>query len=133
VKIFAVVTNDWETPGRQLLEWQRGKAGTVENAHRVLKDELAAGVYPSAKFGANAAWLRLQVLTSNLLTLLAATALDEDYRHARPKRLRFAIFDHVGRVVSQTGQLVMQVISHVLEQVIGPGLRRLRRLTWQAA
>jgi len=29
----------------------------------VLKDELAAGVYPSARFGANAAWLRLQVLT----------------------------------------------------------------------
>jgi len=133
VKIFAVVTNDWETPGRQLLEWQRGKAGTVENAHRVLKDELAAGVYPSAKFGANAAWLRLQVLTSNLLTLLAATALDEDYRNARPKRLRFAIFEHVGTVVSRTGQVVMKVISRVLEEVIGPGLRRLRRLAWQAA
>lgn len=133
VKIFAVVTNDWETPGRQLLEWQRGKAGTVENAHRVLKDELAAGVYPSAKFGANAAWLRLQVLTSNLLTLLAATALDEDYRHARPKRLRFAIFEHVGTVVSRTGQVVMKVISRVLEEIIGPGLRRLRRFAWQTA
>jgi hypothetical protein len=132
-KIFAVVTNDWETPGRQLLQWQRGKAGSVEHAHRELKDELAAGVYPSAKFGANAAWLRLQVLTSNLLTLLAATALDEEYRHARPKRLRFAIFDHVGTVVSRTGQIVMQVISRVLEKVIGPGLRRSRGVAWQAA
>jgi hypothetical protein len=128
-----VVTNDWETPGRQLLQWQRGKAGSVEHAHRELKDELAAGVYPSAKFGANAAWLRLQVLTSNLLTLLAATALDEEYRHARPKRLRFAIFDHVGTVVSRTGQIVMQVISRVLEKVIGPGLRRSRGVAWQAA
>ena len=133
VKMFAVVTNDLETPGRQLLEWQRGKAGSVENAHRVLKDELAAGVYPSGKFGANAAWLRLQVLTSNLLALMAATALDEQYRHARPKRLRFAIFDHVGTVVSRTGQIVMKVISRVLEEVIGSGLRRSRRPTWQAA
>ncbi len=92
VKYYAVVSNDWETGGQELLEWQRGKAGTVEHAHLVLKDELAAGVYPSAKFGANAAWLRLQVLTHNLLELLKATALDKQYRNARPKRLRFAIF-----------------------------------------
>ena len=57
VKLFAVVTNDWEMGGRELLEWQRGKAGSVEHTHRWLKDELAAGVYPSGKFGANAAWL----------------------------------------------------------------------------
>lgn len=59
MKHFAVVTNDWETDGQALLEWHRGKAGTIEHVHLVLKDELAAGVYPSAKFGANAAWLRL--------------------------------------------------------------------------
>ena len=63
VKHFAVVTNDWETDGQSLLVWQRGKAGTIEHVHRTLKDELAAGVYPSGKVGANAAWLRLQVLT----------------------------------------------------------------------
>jgi len=97
VKLFAVVTNDWEMDGRELLEWHRGKAGTVEQSHRVVKDELAAGVYPSGKFGANAAWLRLQVLTANLLVLLKAAALDEEYRHARPKRLRFAIFNHSGQ------------------------------------
>ena len=27
VKLFAVVTNDWEMGGRELLEWQRGKPG----------------------------------------------------------------------------------------------------------
>jgi hypothetical protein len=40
VKPFAVVTNDWDTDGQTLLEWQRGKAGTIEHVHRVLKDEL---------------------------------------------------------------------------------------------
>ncbi|MHB8621657.1 MAG: transposase, partial [Chloroflexota bacterium] len=83
-KHFAVVTNDWETDGQALLEWHRGKAGTIEHVHRILKDELAAGVYPSGKFGANAAWLRLQVITHNLLELLKAAALDPQYRQARP-------------------------------------------------
>jgi hypothetical protein len=133
VKLFAVVTNDWEMGGRELLEWQRGKAGSVEHTHRWLKDELAAGVYPSGKFGANAAWLRLQVLTSNLFVVLRATALDEQYRNARPKRIRFAIFNHVGQVVRQAQQMLMQVFRELLEKTIGPGLRRLRTVTWQAA
>jgi hypothetical protein len=133
VKLFAVVTNDWEMGGRELLEWHRGKAGTVEQTHRVLKDELAAGVYPSGKFGANAAWLRLQVLTSNLLVLLKAKALDEEYHNARPKRLRFAIFNHVGRVVHHARQMLMRVFQRVLEKIIGPGLVRLRTAAWQAA
>jgi len=54
------------------------KAGTIEQVNRVLKDELAAGVYPSGKFGANAAWLRLQVLTLNLLELLKAVVGEPD-------------------------------------------------------
>ncbi len=130
VKLFAVVSNDWQLGGQELLEWQRGKAGTVEQSHRVVKDELAAGVYPSGKFGANAAWLRLQVLTANLLVLLKATALDEEYRHARPKRLRFAIFNHVGKVVHHARQMLMRVFRRVLDTIIGPGLRRLRAVSW---
>ena len=129
-KLFAVVTNDWQMGGQELLEWHRGKAGTVEQSHRVVKDELGAGVYPSGKFGANAAWLRLQVLTANLLVLLKATGLDEEYRHARPKRLRFAIFNHVGKVVHHARQMLMRVFRRVLERVIGPGLRRLRAVSW---
>lgn len=130
VKLFAVVSNDWQMNGRELLEWHRGKAGTVEQSHRVVKDELAAGVYPSGKFGANAAWLRLQVLSANLLVLLKATALDEEYRHARPKRLRFAIFNHVGKVVHHARQMLMRVFRRVLDAIIGPGLRRLRAVNW---
>ena len=62
VKQFAVVSNDWDSAGQELLTWQRGKAGTIEHVNDILKNELAAGVYPSDKFGANAAWLRLQSL-----------------------------------------------------------------------
>jgi len=130
VKLLAVVSNDWETEGRTLLEWHRGKAGTVEHTHRILKDELGAGVYPSGKFGADAAWLRLQVLTANLLTLMEATALDPEYRKARPKRLRFAIFNHVGRVVHHAREVFMRLHRWLLKRLVGPGLHRLRVATW---
>jgi hypothetical protein len=130
VKHFAVVSNDWESDGQALLEWQRGKAGTIEHVHLVLKDELAAGVYPSGKFGANAAWLRLQVLTLNLLELLKATALDKQYRQARPKRLRFAIFTQIGSVVHHARQQFTRIVSRLLDTVLRPGRRRLARSAW---
>jgi hypothetical protein len=130
VKHFAVVSNDWQTDGQALLEWHRGKAGTIEHVHLVLKDELAAGVYPSAKFGANAAWLRLQVLTYNLLELLKATALDKQYRHARPKRLRFAIFTQIGSVVHHARRQFTRIVSRVLDMVLRPGRRRLAQMAW---
>ncbi len=54
-------------------------------------------MYPSGKFGANAAWLRLQVLTHNLLETFKAAALDQSQRHARPKRrVRFTVFTPCG-------------------------------------
>ena len=73
------------------------------------------------------------MLTSNLFVVLRATALEEQYRNARPKRIRFAIFNHVGQVVRQAQQTLMQVFRELLEKIIGPGLRRLRTATWQAA
>ena len=130
VRHFAVVTNDWDTGGQALLEWQRGKAGTIEHAHRILKDELAAGVYPSGKFGANAAWLRLQVLTLNLLELLKAVALDPQDRQARPKRLRFAIFTQFGRVVQHARQTFIRLTVPALRGLVRPGLGALARAAW---
>jgi hypothetical protein len=130
VRHFALVTNDWDTDGGQLIAWHRGKQGTIEHAHRTLKDELAAGTYPSAKHGANAAWLRLQVLTLDLLELLKAVALDDDLRHARPKRLRFRVFTQFGRVVHHARTSFVRVVSGVLAGLIRPGLRRLALATW---
>jgi DDE family transposase len=130
VKHFAVVTNDWTTDGQALLLWQRGKAGTIEHVNHVLKNELAAGVYPSDKFGANAAWLRLQVLTLNLLELLKATALDDQYRRARPKRLRFAVFTQFGRVVRHARSQLLRLTTQALDSLLRPGLRRIRVAAW---
>jgi len=58
VKYFAVGRNRWDWEAARLLEWQREKAGTIEALHDVLKNDLAAGVMPCGRFGANALWLR---------------------------------------------------------------------------
>ena len=62
-RYHAVVSNRRELTPVELIEWHRGKAGTIEHVHRVLKSELGAGIMPCQKFGANAAWFRINILT----------------------------------------------------------------------
>lgn len=108
-KYFAVVTNRWDYQAKRLLEWQREKAGSIEAAHEVLKNELAAGVMPCGRFGANAAWLRLSVLTYNLLSGLKRLALPPELLTAKPKRLRFLIFNTAGRVLHHARSVVCRL------------------------
>lgn len=116
-KYYAVVTNRWDHDAKRLLEWQREKAGTIEAAHEVLKNELAAGVMPCGRFGANAAWLRLSVRTYNLLSALKRLALPAELLSARPKRLRFLIFNTAGRIIHHARNVICR-LKH-LGQAVG--------------
>jgi hypothetical protein len=117
-KHFGVVTNRWDYEAKRLLEWQREKAGSIEAAHDVLKNELAAGVMPCGRFGANAAWLRMAVLTYNVMSALKRLALPPELLTARPKRLRFLVFNTAGRILHHARRVVCR-LRHLSESVGG--------------
>jgi hypothetical protein len=114
VKHFCVVTNRADPAdgdAGDLLRWHRGKAGTVEHAHDVLANELAAGALPSQKFGANAAWFRMNVLLYNLLSAFKRLGLPAALHDIRPKRLRFLVLNTLARVVSHARERLLRCAS----------------------
>jgi hypothetical protein len=117
-KYLAIVSNRWELPAAQLLRWHWQQAGTIELVHAITKNELGAAVPPCGRFGANAAWYRLSLLTYNVLSALKSLALPPGLSTARPKRLRFALFTLAGRLITHAGQLVLRV-SEQAERLAG--------------
>ena len=109
IHYYATVTNRWGWDGERLLRWSHERCGTVEPAHDVLKNELGGGVLPSYRFGANAAWWQLVILTHNLLSALQRLALPDDWAPLRPRRLRFLLFHVAGRLVRHGRRLVLRI------------------------
>jgi hypothetical protein len=98
VHYYATLSNRWDWDGERLLRWSHEPCGTIEPAHDVVKNELGGGVLPSYRFGANAAWWQLVILTHNVLVALKRLALPEDWQPLRPRRLRFLLFHCAGRL-----------------------------------
>lgn len=117
-KYLAVVSNRWALPPATLLRWHWQKAGTIELVHDITKNELGAAVPPCGRFGANAAWYRLSLLTYNVRSALKSLALPPALSTARPKRLRFTLFTLAGRLVTHARQLVLRV-SAAAERLAG--------------
>lgn len=119
-RYWAMVTNLPDPEGGcglDLLRWHRGKAGTVELAHDVLTNELAAEALPSQRFGANAAWFRLNVMLYNLLSAFKRIALPPDLHRARPKRLRFVLLSTIGKVVRHARETLLRLSSDYRRQL----------------
>jgi len=116
VKYLAVVTNR-AGEAIDLLRWHWQKAGTIEHVHDVTKNELGARVPPCGRFGANAAWYRLSMLTYNVLSAMKSLALPGILGSARPKRLRFLLFNIAGRIISTGGRLILRIAQELEERV----------------
>lgn len=130
VKHYCVVTNDWGREGDAILRWHREKAGTVEHAHDVLKNELGAGVMPCSRFGSNGAWLRLNSLTYNLLSLMRRHALPQELGNARPKRLRFHLLCRAGEIICHARKVILRVVGRDFgfHGILCEARRRIRRI-----
>jgi hypothetical protein len=106
-KHFAVVTNRTER-GDKVIEWHRGKAGTVEPTHDEMKNELAAARLPSQKFGANAAWFAVNAVAYNVMAALRAATSDPELRVARVKRLRYHLLTAGARLTRFSRKITLR-------------------------
>jgi hypothetical protein len=107
-KVFGIVTNlDWD--GQALIEWHYERCGRSEQAHRVMKEDLAGGRLPSGDFGENAAWWWIMVLALNLNAALKALVLGEGWVAKRMKAMRFYLINIPARVIGRSRQLSLRL------------------------
>ena len=107
-KLFGIVTNrDWR--GDRLMAWQHERCGKSEEAHKVMKEDLAGGQRPSGDLGANAAWGWIMVLALNLNGAMKQLVLEPGWEHRRMKALRFALIHLSGRILNRSRQWIIRL------------------------
>jgi hypothetical protein len=107
-KLFGLVTNR-DLPGDKLIWWARERCGKGEEIHKIMKEDLAGGHLPSAKFGANAAWWGIMVLAFNLNSLMKRLVLPQGWAPKRLKAIRFGFINVAGRLVIRSRQLIIRL------------------------
>ena len=109
-KVHGVVTNmDWEGP--ELINWLYKRCGKSEEAHLVMKEDLAGGKLPSGDFGENAAWWWIMTLAFNLNSMLKRLVLGNSWAAKRMKAIRFHLIRATGRVITHGRRLIVR-LSH---------------------
>jgi hypothetical protein len=116
-KLFGIVTNISENDGGNIVLFHHERCGKSEEVHRILKDELGGGHVAFGKFGSEAAWWNIAVLSLSLLNLFKRNFLPSDSHACRPKAMRYRFFVMVGKFVSHARKIVLKVYS-TSEQVI---------------
>ncbi len=96
-KLFGLVTNR-DLPGEELIRWHRKRCGKAEEAHAVMKEDLAGGQLPSGSFGVNAAWWAVMILAFNLHSAMKRLVLGGEWAEKRLKAIRFALIRHARRL-----------------------------------
>jgi hypothetical protein len=127
-KLFGLVTNR-DIPGDELIWWYRKRCGKGEEMHKIMKEDLAGGHLPSARFGANAAWWGIMVIAFNLNSLMKRLVLPKEWAPKRLKAIRFGLINLAGRVVSGSRQFAIRLSqNHPAYQLLLELRRRLRAL-----
>jgi len=107
-KVHGFVTNmDWN--GEVLIDWLYQRCGKSEEAHAVMKDDLAGGKLPSGDFGENAAWWWIMILAFNLNAIMKQQVLGKEWARKRMKAIRYHVIGLAGRVVKRSRSLFVQL------------------------
>ena len=107
-KIFGIVTNmDWD--GEKLIHWHHGRCGKSEEAHSIMKEDLAGGKLPSNDFGENAAWWWIMILALNLNAAMKSLVLEKSWVTKRLKAIRFCIINLPGRVIKRSRRMLVRI------------------------
>jgi len=128
-KVFGIVTNmDWE--GEKLIHWLHERCGKSEEAHAVMKDDLAGGSLPSDDFGENAAWWWIMILAFNLNAMMKRLALGKSWVSKRMKAIRFSFINLPGRIVERSRELVIRLVKgHPALELYLEARRRIMAMT----
>jgi hypothetical protein len=98
-----------EIDGAELIAWYRKRCGKSEEAHAVMKTDLAGGRLPSGDFGNNAAWWTIMLLAFNLNSLMKRLALGESWIDSRLKAIRTHVICVAARVVEHARQVIVRL------------------------
>jgi len=110
-KVFGYVTNmDWD--GAVLLPWLYKRCGKSEQAHGVMKEDLAGGKLPSKYFGENAAWWWIMILALNLNAAMKRLVLGRSWVPRRMKAIRFALINLPARVLKRSRYLLVRLAKN---------------------
>jgi hypothetical protein len=124
-KVTGIVTNR-ELPGDEVIWWYRQRCGKSEEAHSIMKTDLAGGKLPSGLFGANAAWWQIMILAFNLNTAMKRLVLGEGWVNRRMKAVRFWLINLPGRVLEGGRRLSIRLVGgHPSNELIFEARRRI--------
>ena len=124
-KVFGIVTNR-AILGDELIRWYWGRCGKSEEAHSVMKEDLAGGRFPSGDLGGNAAWWAIMVLAFNLNSAMKRLVLGKGWVSKRLKAIRFALINLPGRIMERSRQLIVRLAcGHPSNEILFDARRRI--------
>lgn len=127
-KVTGIVTNR-DLPGDELIWWYRGRCGKSEEAHSIMKEDLAGGKLPSQLFGANAAWWQMMILAFNVNAAMKRLVLGEIWVNRRMKAVRFWLINLPGRIHKRGRQLFVRLAGgHPSNEILFEARRRMQCL-----
>ena len=77
-QVFGIVTNR-DMEGNELINWLYERCGKSEEAHAVMKEDLAGVKLPSSDFGENASWRWIMIFAFNLNSAMKYPVFKESW------------------------------------------------------